>query len=253
MTSICTAHKGVRCCGSASKIKVISLEEMGKRPSKESWTVVTRRGRGQLVLKALIFDVDGTLADTERHGHRVAFNRALPSSPKVGWDEVCTAAYCQRRQEVFVISLPPTILTSRAAKASEMSSRICTLRRHATVALLETVRIPARRVSVGDHEIWLRNCRWLLPLQRLQKASMLCYRPVWCGRFRLVQWSRPVMSFRIKTRVFTNVLAKLSLTLLRVAFEDSENGFRSAPEPAFRRWLRSMTIPSIRTSPEHCL
>ena len=28
-------------------------------------------------LKALLFDVDGTLADTERHGHRVAFNRAF--------------------------------------------------------------------------------------------------------------------------------------------------------------------------------
>lgn len=29
------------------------------------------------VLKALIFDVDGTLADTERDGHRAAFNRAF--------------------------------------------------------------------------------------------------------------------------------------------------------------------------------
>jgi HAD superfamily hydrolase (TIGR01509 family) len=29
------------------------------------------------VLKALIFDVDGTLADTERDGHRVAFNQAF--------------------------------------------------------------------------------------------------------------------------------------------------------------------------------
>jgi len=28
-------------------------------------------------LKALIFDVDGTLADTERNGHRVAFNSAF--------------------------------------------------------------------------------------------------------------------------------------------------------------------------------
>lgn len=28
-------------------------------------------------LKALIFDVDGILSDTERDGHRVAFNRAL--------------------------------------------------------------------------------------------------------------------------------------------------------------------------------
>ena len=28
-------------------------------------------------LKALIFDVDGTLAETERDGHRIAFNRAF--------------------------------------------------------------------------------------------------------------------------------------------------------------------------------
>ncbi len=28
-------------------------------------------------LQALIFDVDGTLANTERDGHRVAFNRAF--------------------------------------------------------------------------------------------------------------------------------------------------------------------------------
>jgi HAD superfamily hydrolase (TIGR01509 family) len=31
-------------------------------------------------LKALIFDVDGTLAETEEHGHRVAFNRAFAES-----------------------------------------------------------------------------------------------------------------------------------------------------------------------------
>ena len=30
-----------------------------------------------MTLQALIFDVDGTLADTERYGHRVAFNRAF--------------------------------------------------------------------------------------------------------------------------------------------------------------------------------
>ena len=28
-------------------------------------------------LKALIFDCDGVLADTERDGHRVAFNKAF--------------------------------------------------------------------------------------------------------------------------------------------------------------------------------
>ncbi len=36
-------------------------------------------------LEALIFDVDGTLADTERDGHRVAFNQAFTEAG-LEWD-----------------------------------------------------------------------------------------------------------------------------------------------------------------------
>ena len=36
-------------------------------------------------LEALIFDVDGTLADTERDGHRVAFNQAFDEAG-LDWD-----------------------------------------------------------------------------------------------------------------------------------------------------------------------
>jgi phosphoglycolate phosphatase-like HAD superfamily hydrolase len=36
-------------------------------------------------IKALIFDVDGTLADTERDGHRVSFNRAFKDAG-LDWD-----------------------------------------------------------------------------------------------------------------------------------------------------------------------
>ncbi|MEZ5450660.1 MAG: HAD family hydrolase [Thiolinea sp.] len=36
-------------------------------------------------LKALLFDVDGTLADTERDGHRVAFNQAFAEAG-LPWD-----------------------------------------------------------------------------------------------------------------------------------------------------------------------
>jgi HAD superfamily hydrolase (TIGR01509 family) len=40
------------------------------------------------MLKALIFDVDGTLADTERDGHRVAFNHAFAEAGlDWHWDE----------------------------------------------------------------------------------------------------------------------------------------------------------------------
>lgn len=37
------------------------------------------------ILEALLFDVDGTLADTERDGHRVAFNRAFAEAG-LDWD-----------------------------------------------------------------------------------------------------------------------------------------------------------------------
>ena len=38
----------------------------------------------KIELKALLFDVDGTLADTERDGHRVAFNAAFDEY-EIGW------------------------------------------------------------------------------------------------------------------------------------------------------------------------
>ncbi len=43
--------------------------------------------RIKLVMKALIFDCDGVLADTERDGHRVAFNKAFAAKVfAIDWD-----------------------------------------------------------------------------------------------------------------------------------------------------------------------
>ena len=40
-----------------------------------------------MALEALLFDVDGTLADTERDGHRIAFNMAFAAAgPGWEWD-----------------------------------------------------------------------------------------------------------------------------------------------------------------------
>jgi HAD superfamily hydrolase (TIGR01509 family) len=46
---------------------------------------MNRKGVGVPELKALLFDVDGTLADTERDGHRLAFNRAFADAG-LDWD-----------------------------------------------------------------------------------------------------------------------------------------------------------------------
>lgn len=48
---------------------------------------------GVSALRALIFDVDGTLAETERHGHRVAFNSAFKEADlDWHWDETLYGA-----------------------------------------------------------------------------------------------------------------------------------------------------------------
>ena len=45
-------------------------------------------GSGPPSLRAVLFDVDGTLVDSERHGHRVAFNRAFEElGLPYRWDE----------------------------------------------------------------------------------------------------------------------------------------------------------------------
>jgi HAD superfamily hydrolase (TIGR01509 family) len=64
-------------------------------------------------LQALIFDVDGTLADTERDGHRVAFNQAFAAAG-LGWNwsvdlygELLTIAGGKERIKAYVDQYRP--------------------------------------------------------------------------------------------------------------------------------------------------
>src|SRR3569832_2312129 len=55
-----------------------AIARTGVRSVLAFWPVIQFQGAFMsMQLQALIFDVDGTLADTELHGHRVAFNRAF--------------------------------------------------------------------------------------------------------------------------------------------------------------------------------
>ena len=54
--------------------------------AKDDTQKIDLKGNGNMSqLEALIFDVDGTLADTERDGHRVAFNQAFAEAG-LDWD-----------------------------------------------------------------------------------------------------------------------------------------------------------------------
>lgn len=58
----------VHCEGHVSLLRSAGTRTRANRPLQEV---------GSLSLRALLLDVDGTLADTERHGHRPAYNRAF--------------------------------------------------------------------------------------------------------------------------------------------------------------------------------
>ena len=99
-------------------------------------------------LEALIFDVDGTLAETERDGHRLAFNRAfadagLPWDWSVGlYGSLLEVAGGKERLRYYLDRYrpdfqPPTELTSFIAQIHRAKT-------HHFKALMETAVIPPR-------------------------------------------------------------------------------------------------------------
>jgi len=100
------------------------------------------------ILKALLFDVDGTLADTERDGHRVAFNQAFADAG-LDWDwdvalygQLLTVSGGKERLRYFIEQWKPDF-----DEPENLDSFIRDLHRTKTrryLALLEQGAIPLR-------------------------------------------------------------------------------------------------------------
>lgn len=99
-------------------------------------------------LEALIFDVDGTLADTERDGHRVAFNKAFAEAGlDWNWDvalygELLAVTGGKERMRFFLEKHDPQLL-----EEAGIEEKIAELHRRKTHYYLELLRdgeIPLR-------------------------------------------------------------------------------------------------------------
>lgn len=199
---------------------------------------IVRRPEPVKPLRAVIFDVDGTLADTERDGHRVAFNAAFEAAGlPYRWSieeygELLTTTGGRRRMERYLHSrghCPSEAAELAAVLHRDKTSRFAALvrtgaiqPRPGAVELISALRAESVAIAVtttGSNE-------WVLPL--LDTLFGL-------DAFDIVVTGSDVTELKPDPAAYRETLARLELTAAEaIAVEDSANGVQAAVRAGLR-------------------
>jgi HAD superfamily hydrolase (TIGR01509 family) len=189
-------------------------------------------------LRAVIFDVDGTLADTERDGHRVAFNEAFEAAGlNYRWSveeygELLTITGGRQRLERY--------LQSSGHSPTEAAALAAQLHRDKTRRFAALVRTGAIQARPGAAEL-ISALRaegvatavattgtgdWVLPLLDVLFGL---------DAFDVVITGSDVTDLKPDPAVYLETLVRLDLTPAdAVAVEDSANGVQAAVSAGLR-------------------
>lgn len=209
----------------------------------------------QTMLKALIFDVDGTLADTE-NAHRAAFNAAFA---EVGRDWVWDEALYTRLLEVsggkerilhYWRSIQPDLKDIGGAGVRDTVARIHEIK---TAAYERAVQEGAVQLRPGVLRLiesaWAAGLRLAIATTTspVNIAALLraAIGPDWPHFFQVVEDASTAPEKKPNPQVYLQLLRRLGLTGSEcLAFEDSANGLRAATSAG----LATLITPNAYTA-----
>lgn len=189
-------------------------------------------------LEALLFDVDGTLADTERDGHRVAFNRAF-AELDLDWSwsvetygRLLAVTGGQERLHHFIATLHPAVPAAVDLDAFVADLHRCKTRCYAQILaqggiplrpgisrLLQEARSAGLKLALATTSA-LENVTALLETTLGEEA---------CGWFEAIAAGNLAVAKKPAPDLYQHALRQLGVTPTAcVAFEDSEAGLRAA-------------------------
>jgi HAD superfamily hydrolase (TIGR01509 family) len=187
------------------------------------------------MLQALLFDVDGTLADTERDGHRIAFNLAFREAGLPWeWD---VAAYGDllrvtggKERIRHFLTLRPDLPQLDDAAIAELHAA----KTRAYVALVSRGEVPLRKgvarlifeARTAGLQLGIATTTSPANVTALLEATL---GPGATDVFAVIAAGDVVPAKKPAPDIYTYALDRLGLPASSVlAFEDSENGLRSA-------------------------
>ena len=195
-------------------------------------------------LQALIFDVDGTLAQTERDGHRVAFNRAFADAgldwywDEARYGELLAVTGGKERMLRHWRDVDP-----QAAAVPDAAARIAALQQAKTAHYLALVHGGAVRLRPGVarllHEARAAGLRLAIAttttpanVDALLRATLHPDAPGW---FDCIGAGDVVPRKKPDPGIYHWVLERLGVDAAQcLAFEDSANGLRAARAAGLR-------------------